>query len=83
VLWCRLPRPASSALAQAAQAQGVRVSPGPRFAADGTLESWVRLPFTRPAAELELALPALARAWEAVARAPRGARTGREQEFVV
>ena len=63
VLWCRLPQPSSSALAAAAADLGVRVTPGARFAADGTLESWLRLPFTRPIEELERAVPLLAEAW--------------------
>ena len=39
-------RPVSTALAQAALAHGVRLAPGPRFGVDGTLERYVRLPFT-------------------------------------
>jgi len=66
VLWCRLPHPSSSALATAAAELGVRVTPGSRFAADGTLEGWLRLPFTRPAEELERAVPLLAQAWARV-----------------
>jgi DNA-binding transcriptional MocR family regulator len=66
VLWCRLPHPSSSALAVAAAGLGVRVTPGARFAADGTLDGWLRLPFTRPVEELERAVPLLAEAWEQV-----------------
>jgi DNA-binding transcriptional MocR family regulator len=66
VLWCRLPHPSSSALATTAAELGVRVTPGSRFAADGTLEGWLRLPFTRPTDELERALPLLAQAWARV-----------------
>ncbi len=46
---------------------GLRITPGSRFAADGTLESWLRLPFTRPAEDLEAAVRELAQAWAAVA----------------
>ena len=66
VLWCRLPHPSSSALATAAAELGVRLTPGSRFAADGTLEGWLRLPFTRPEEELEQAVPLLAEAWARV-----------------
>ncbi len=66
VLWCRLPAGASStAVTAAAGDLGVRLTPGTRFAADGTLESWLRLPFTRPADDLARIVPVLARAWAA------------------
>ena len=66
VLWCELPTPSSGALAAAAADRGLRITPGSRFAADGTLESWVRLPYTRPVAELDDAVRELAAAWELV-----------------
>ena len=47
-LWVELDAPVSSALARAADELGVRVAPGPRFGADGTMERFVRLPFTLP-----------------------------------
>jgi DNA-binding transcriptional MocR family regulator len=51
-LWAELDGPISSALARAAEEVGVRLAPGPRFGLDGTLERFLRLPFTLPAAEL-------------------------------
>jgi DNA-binding transcriptional MocR family regulator len=51
-LWVELDAPVSTALAQAAAAHGVRVAPGPRFGVDGTLERYLRLPFTLPPADL-------------------------------
>jgi len=48
-LWVELDAPVSSALARAADELGVRVAPGPRFGADGTMERFVRLPYTLPA----------------------------------
>jgi DNA-binding transcriptional MocR family regulator len=63
VLWCRLPAPRSSALAVAARAHGVVVTPGPRFGVDGGLESRLRLPFARPEAELAGAVRLLGLAW--------------------
>ncbi|RKN18789.1 PLP-dependent aminotransferase family protein [Micromonospora musae] len=51
-LWLELDGPISSALARAAEEVGVRLAPGPRFGLDGTLERFLRLPFTLPAAEL-------------------------------
>ena len=38
--------PVSSALSRAAEDVGVRLAPGPRFGLDGTLERFLRLPFT-------------------------------------
>jgi DNA-binding transcriptional MocR family regulator len=75
VLWCELPTASSGALAVAAADRALRVTPGSRFAADGTLESWIRLPFTRPVEELTQAVELLAQAWAATSGglAPRAA----------
>ena len=51
-LWAELDGPISSALARASEEVGVRLAPGPRFGLDGTLERFLRLPFTLPAADL-------------------------------
>jgi DNA-binding transcriptional MocR family regulator len=51
-LWAELDGPVSSALARAAEELGVRLAPGPRFGLDGTLERFLRLPFTLPTADL-------------------------------
>ena len=51
-LWAELDGPISSALARAAEEVGVRLAPGPRFGLDGTLERFLRLPFTLPADDL-------------------------------
>jgi DNA-binding transcriptional MocR family regulator len=75
-LWAELDGPMSSALSRAAAAFGVRLAPGPRFGVDGTLERFVRLPFTLAPAVLEEAVSRIAaaygdvsvgarRAWEA------------------
>lgn len=61
-LWAELDTPTSSALARAAEAYGVRLAPGPRFGAEGTLERFVRLPLTLPAATLAEAARRLAAA---------------------
>jgi DNA-binding transcriptional MocR family regulator len=45
-LWAELDAPMSSALARAGEAHGVRLAPGPRFGVDGTLERFLRLPYT-------------------------------------
>lgn len=73
-LWCELPVPASNALAVAAARHGVSLPAAANFAVDGGLESWVRLPFTRPEHELEQVGVRLAAAWAEALRDPR-ART--------
>ncbi|MBP7704043.1 MAG: PLP-dependent aminotransferase family protein [Caulobacter sp.] len=74
-LWAQLPAPASSRLVAAAERHGVRLAAGPRFGLDGTLERFIRLPFTHDEATLERAVKALATAWAEVGdRAPARAR---------
>ena len=48
-----LPGPPATALAAEAERHGVIVAPGPVFAAEGGLDRFVRIPWTRPADELE------------------------------
>lgn len=73
-LWAELPAPLSSALTASAERHGVRVVAGPRFGVDGAFERFLRLPYTRPAEELEDAVVRLARAWAdlRVGGVPRG-----------
>lgn len=59
-LWAELDGPISSALARAAEQVGVRLAPGPRFGLDGTLERFLRLPFTLPEADLVEAVDRIA-----------------------
>ncbi|HEY0697370.1 MAG TPA: PLP-dependent aminotransferase family protein, partial [Micromonospora sp.] len=70
-LWAELDGPISSALARAAEEVGVRLAPGPRFGLDGTLERFVRLPFTLPAADLVDAVHRLAAVRYDLDRVPR------------
>ncbi len=58
--WAELDGPISSALARAVERVGVRLAPGPRFGLDGTLERFLRLPFTLPVAELTEAVHRIA-----------------------
>jgi DNA-binding transcriptional MocR family regulator len=51
-LWVELDAPVSGALARAVESYGVRLAPGPRFGVDGTMERFLRLPYTLPEAEL-------------------------------
>jgi DNA-binding transcriptional MocR family regulator len=59
-LWAELDGPISSALARAAEEVGVRLAPGPRFGLDGTLERFLRLPYTLPADDLTDAVKRIA-----------------------
>ena len=73
-LWCELPSPLGTAVAAEAERLGVIVAPGPVFAAEGGLDHFVRIPWTRPGDELEEAVGRLATAWAAV-RERRGDAT--------
>lgn len=61
-MWVELDGPVSTALARAAQRLGVRVAPGPRFGLDGTLERFLRLPYTLAPGDLTEAVHRLAAA---------------------
>jgi DNA-binding transcriptional MocR family regulator len=61
-VWARLPGPISSALAAQAATEGLRLAAGPRFGVDGAFERRLRLPYTLPEAELDLAVERLAKA---------------------
>ncbi|MBF9133572.1 PLP-dependent aminotransferase family protein [Plantactinospora sp. S1510] len=70
-LWAELDGPIASALARAAEEVGVRLAPGPRFGLDGTLERFLRLPFTLPATELAEAVRRIAAVRYDIDRAER------------
>lgn len=61
-LWAELPRGEGTALAALAESHGVRIAPGPRFGVGGAFERFVRLPFTLPEEQLEMAVIRLAAA---------------------
>ncbi|MCG5434353.1 PLP-dependent aminotransferase family protein [Mycobacterium sp. MYCO198283] len=65
-LWLRLPAPNSSALSAAASRLGLEIPPGPRFGVDGTLERFIRVPYTLPEPQLTEAVELLAHAWRTV-----------------
>jgi DNA-binding transcriptional MocR family regulator len=62
VLWVSLGGPVAISLAGAAAAHGVRLAPGPWFGADGTLEGYLRLPYTQPPMVLTEAVERIAAA---------------------
>jgi DNA-binding transcriptional MocR family regulator len=81
-LWCELPddgRGGAIDLAIEGERRDVAVSPGPAFSLGGGLDSFVRVPYTRPADDLRSAAERLAAAWETVSRSrvDRSARRAR------
>lgn len=75
-LWAELPRPEASALAAVCQGLGLRIAPGPRFAANGAFERFVRLPFTLPEPDLRRAVERLSLADAQLNRRATRARNG-------
>ncbi|UFU06577.1 PLP-dependent aminotransferase family protein [Ruania halotolerans] len=73
-LWCELPEALSTAVCAEAERHGVYLVPGPVFAAEGGLDRFLRIPWTRPAAELVDAVERLVLAWEQVSTAARPGR---------
>lgn len=75
-VWATLPQPLSSTLTRAAEAEGLTLTPGPRFfpTLPAVGERHVRLPFVLPRDEVVDAVTRLARAWARVAAGlPAGA----------
>lgn len=75
-LWCELPDALSTPLVTAAEREQVLLAPGPRFAVEGGLERYVRLPYALAPDVLTDAVGRIAAAWEQ-ARRQRRAGTGR------
>ena len=67
-LWCALPGPMAVDVAQEAERRGVVVTPGAVFGPQGGYPSRLRVPFTRPVADLEQAAEVLAEACGAAVR---------------
>ncbi|HEY2298455.1 MAG TPA: PLP-dependent aminotransferase family protein [Jatrophihabitans sp.] len=67
-LWAELDAPLSTSLTMLAAPAGVIVVPGSRFGVDGTLERFLRVPFSLPAEQLELAVDRLAVVWRGLDR---------------
>lgn len=73
-LWAELDAPLSTPLSVLAQQAGVQLVPGLRFGADGTLERYLRLPYTQSAEVLERAVTRVRGVWATLDRsalAPR------------
>jgi DNA-binding transcriptional MocR family regulator len=59
-LWIRLDTGSAVTLAEAAACHGVRLAPGPWFGLEGTLEGYLRLPYTQPPLVLREAVTRIA-----------------------
>ncbi|MEO6886441.1 MAG: pyridoxal phosphate-dependent aminotransferase, partial [Jatrophihabitantaceae bacterium] len=62
-LWAELDAPQSTALTLMARPAGVILVPGSRFGIDGTLERFLRLPYSLPIERIEQAVRRLADVW--------------------
>ena len=67
-VWVGLGSAASSQLAIAARANGLMITAGPRFAADGAFERFIRVPFCFPIEQIDPALDVLQRSWASLQR---------------
>jgi DNA-binding transcriptional MocR family regulator len=68
-LWCELPphsRAGALELTAEAETRDVAVSAGPAFALEGGLDTFVRIPYSRPEGELVAAVDRIAEAWDVV-----------------
>jgi DNA-binding transcriptional MocR family regulator len=61
--WVRLDAPAATPLTHLLEQRGVLITPGSRFAIDGTLERFLRIPFALPVADLLTAVHRIAATW--------------------
>ena len=82
-VWCRLPQPRASALVAEAERLGVIAAAGRVFAVEGGLEHFIRLPWTRPADELEQAVTRLAQAWAQSSNRPSEAARASSDRLTV
>lgn len=75
-LWVELPDATASQVTLAAEDEGLLVASGPRFAAAGGLDRWIRIPYVLTPPELVEAVERLARA---LARVAEGKGVGRRE----
>lgn len=66
-LWAGLPAPLSTPLTMLAAQSGVVIVPGSRFGVDGTLERFLRLPYSLPADRLTEAVRRISEVWAQLA----------------
>lgn len=83
-LWLHLAGLSTSRVVEAAEREGLLLAGGNRFAATGTLDHWLRVPYVLPGAELEGAIARLARAVDVARDQPSAvsSRAGRTRPLV-
>ncbi|MBD9367729.1 PLP-dependent aminotransferase family protein [Xanthomonas sp. XNM01] len=69
-LWVQLPHGSATRLCRMLERSGVHLAPGPVFGVEGGLDTWLRIPYAKPAAQLVEAVQQMARAWAALPREP-------------
>ncbi len=83
-LWCQLPAPLSTTLAEAAEAHNLYLTAGRAFTPTGGLEHRLRLPFTLAPDRVHEAVRRLALAWtDALERGPASRRRSETRRPVV
>jgi DNA-binding transcriptional MocR family regulator len=65
-LWCQLPAARATAVVAEVERHGVILAPGPVFAAEGGLDSFVRIPWTQSGDQLEEAARRLGEVWSRI-----------------
>ena len=70
-LWVRMPHGSATRLAVDVERDGLHLVPGPVFSVEGGLDQWLRIPFTKPPAQLQDAVAQIGRAWPRHAAARR------------
>lgn len=78
-LWLELPSPIAAEVTLAAEDEGLLIASGPRFAAAGGLDRWIRLPYVLTPNELVEAVVRLERALGRVATGATVPRRGRTE----
>ncbi len=80
-LWVHIPGGSATRLSADLEKAGVYVAPGPMFTVEGGADSWIRIPFTRPALELEEGIRRIADG--AAGAAGRATRTGERGRVLI
>ncbi|HEY2044191.1 MAG TPA: PLP-dependent aminotransferase family protein [Jatrophihabitans sp.] len=75
-IWLELDAPGATALTHLLEQRGVLLTPGPRFALDGTLERFLRFPFALAVEDLVRAVGLTAQAWTEIDRTSIGRSAG-------
>ena len=67
-LWVRMPHGSATQLAADVERKGVYLAPGPVFSVEGGADTWLRIPYAKPEAQLVQAVRIMAEAWSESAR---------------